>query len=105
MFVLNAMGTEGLCLYHLPALQVIVALRHKEDSTLCLLDIVGPKMPKLSQILGALDCAPEKVEAHFSPDLLGWRGAEASCQKKNVLMVRGDLDVGRPFMLQPTLAF
>ncbi len=105
MFALNAMGTEGLSLYHLPALQVIVALRHKEDGTLCLLDVVGQKMPTLSQILGALDCAPQMIETHFSPDLLGWKGTETPCQKKNVLMVRGDFDVGCSFMLQPTMAF
>ncbi len=105
MFVLNAMGTEGLCLYHLPALQVIVALRHKEGGTLCLLDIVGQKIPTLAQILGALDCAPQKIETHFPSDLLAWKGTEAPCRKKNVLMVRGRLDVDCPFMLQPTLAF
>lgn len=105
MFVLNAMGTEGLSLYHLPALQVIVALQHKEDGTLCLLDIVGQKMPTLSQILGALDCAPQRIETHFPSDLLEWKGTETPCQKKNVLMVRGDLDVGCSFMFQPTMAF
>ncbi len=105
MFVLNAMGTEGLSLYHLPSLQVIVALRHKEGGTLCLLDVVGQKMPTLSQILSALDCAPQKIETHFSPDLLGWNGTETPCQKKNVLMVRGNFDVGCSFMLQPTMAF
>ncbi len=105
MFVLNAMGTEELSLYHLPSLQVIVALRHKEDGTPCLLDIVGQKMPILSQILGSLDCAPQKIETHFSPDLLGWKGTETPCQKKNVLMVRGEFNMDKPFMLQPTLAF
>ncbi|MDD3183522.1 MAG: GNAT family N-acetyltransferase [Alphaproteobacteria bacterium] len=105
MFILNAMGTEGLCLYHLPALQVIVALRHKEDGTLCLLDIIGRKMPSLARILGALGCASQMIEAHFSPDLLGWNGTETPCQKKKVLMGRGKLDVECPFMLQPTLAF
>lgn len=105
MFVLNAMGTEGLNLYHLPALQGIVALQHKEDGALCLLDIVCQKMPTLSQVLGALDCAPQRIETYFPPDLLGWKGPETPCQKKNVLMVRGRLDVDCPFMLQPTLAF
>jgi hypothetical protein len=84
---------------------VIAALRHKEDGTLCLLDVVGQKMLTLSQILGALDCAPQIIETHFSPDLLGWKGTETPCQKKNVLMVRGELDVDCPFMLQPTMAF
>jgi len=105
MFVLNAMGTEGLSLYNLPALQVIVAVRHKEDGTLCLFDIVGQKMPTLSQIFGALGCATQRIETHFSPDLLGWKGTETACQKKNVLMVRGKFNIDKPFMLQPTIAF
>ncbi|MDD3287481.1 MAG: GNAT family N-acetyltransferase [Alphaproteobacteria bacterium] len=105
MFILNAMGTEGLCLYHLPALQVVVAVKNKEGGTLCLLDIIGQKIPTLAQIVGALDCAPSSIEAHFSPDLLDWTGTKAPCQKKNVLMIRGEFDIDRPFMLQPTLAF
>jgi len=105
MFVLNAMGTEALSLYHLPALQVIVAVKQKDGDTLCLLDVVGQIMPTLAQILGALDCATQRIETHFSPDLLRWSGTEMPCQKKNVLMARGDLNVDNPFMLQPTLAF
>lgn len=109
MFAYCAPQLPQMRLHYLPRLDLVVALEPTTNGGLRLLDLIGPRIPRLGEILGALGPAiesPRDIECGFVPDKLGWR-AEARLHAPDLpLMARGAfLGPDRPFCLPPTAEF
>ncbi len=73
------------------------------SNVLQLYDIVGPQIPPLDEIASLVSADFERVEIHFSPDLLHVNVAQTKPRPTgDYLMVRGAIDFGtQPFAIPP----
>lgn len=87
--------------------EAAVAWRMAEDGLFELLDIAGPALPDLADILASLRIAPSRVIVHFAPDRLGWTGEAIADAGEMVLMLRAPdgLLPQHPFALPPMAEF
>jgi predicted N-acetyltransferase YhbS len=53
---------------------VAVVTANQQDGSLRLIDIIGPAIPSLAALIGALGVAPRRIEVSFPTDRLGWDG-------------------------------
>ncbi|MGD9479987.1 GNAT family N-acetyltransferase [Shinella sp. G-2] len=87
--------------------EAAVAWRMEEEGLFELLDIAGPDLPSLADILASLRIAPSRVIVHFAPDRLGWTGEAVADAGEMVLMLRAPdgLLPQHPFALPPMAEF
>ncbi len=107
MFLLNAYYNDRVMLDYLADHRVVIAWQASSDGAFELLDIVGPEIPSLDAILGALDLRPTHVIVHFPPDRLDWQGAAEPIDGDLVFMMRcaPELIPVEPFSLSPMAEF
>jgi len=104
-FALNLFDQTELAAWYIEPTQAIVVTAERSDGTLCIDDVAAAEMPTLAELAAAFGGQPRQVEVHFPPDRLRWVGTATPAQTSTVLMVRGDLELGEPFMLPATAAF
>ncbi|MDX3926653.1 MAG: GNAT family N-acetyltransferase [Shinella sp.] len=107
MFLLNAVLIEGVELALLDDFPAIVAWREGEGGRFELLDVAGPSVPSLAEILTALEADSPHVTVSFPPDRLDWAG-EAIADDGNLTFMmrcRRDLIPTEPFCLSPMAEF
>ena len=87
--------------------EAAVAWRMAQDGRFELLDIAGPDIPSLADLLASLRIAPSRVIVHFAPDRLGWTGDAVADAGDMVLMLRAPegLLPQHPFALSPMAEF
>lgn len=107
MFLLNSVFDPTITLSLLPALGIVIAWKRGNDGRLLLLDIAGPSLPTMAEILSHLNQPADRIEAHFPTDRLRWEGTPMAHQGNCVLMVSGlpQQALQTPFMLSPMAEF
>lgn len=106
MFFFNACLMPELCLDLMDG-TVVIAWRAGGDGTFELLDIAGPRIPALADILASLRAAPARVIVHFAPDRLAWEGEAVADPGDTILMLRAKdrPRPAQPFALPPMAEF
>lgn len=104
VFLGNLARDRDLEVAHLPELEAMV-LYQMSDDVLTIADLVATRMPRLSDVLGALNLQPRLITTLFTPDLLDWH-AEPRLDDTG-LMIRGGANVlpNTAFMIPPTMEF
>lgn len=107
MFLFNAALTADMNIDLLEKHGAVVAWRAGEDGSCELLDVVGPNLPSLADILASLAISPSRVRVHFSPDRLAWDGVAEPDDDGMALMLRSvkELVPQKPFALSPMAEF
>lgn len=99
LFMLKVVGTPEIELLHLPDLDAVVAVKGRNRRSMTLLDIIGPSIPSLEDIVSALGYTGERIDVHLTPDRLSWT-PEEQIPVDNGYMVRGFFaPEGRTFTL------
>ncbi|WP_069882831.1 GNAT family N-acetyltransferase [Bosea sp. BIWAKO-01] len=99
LFMLKAVAAPEIELLHLPEFAVVVAVKGRNGPSMTLLDIVGPAIPSLDEIVSALGYAGERISVRLTPDRLSW-APEPQIPVDNGSMVRGSFaPEGQAFML------
>lgn len=88
LFMLKAVTTAEIELLYLLDLDAVVAVRGRNGTCMTLLDIVGPSIPSLAEIVSSLAYAGDRIEVHLTPDRLSWT-PERQTPVDNGYMVRG----------------
>ncbi len=107
MFLINTQLDPGVMLSWLEREQTAVAWKMETPGHLTLLDVVGPEIPSLASIIGALDIDVTTVDVLFSPDKLGWSGQAKPVDSHTHFMIRsaGATAFAHPAMLSPMADF
>ncbi len=107
MFLFNAALSPDIRLDLIEDTGTVVAGRMGEDGMFDLLDIAGPALPPLADILAALRLAPSRIVTRFAPDHLDWVGEALPEDDGLTLMIHGadDLMPSLPFGLSPLAEF
>lgn len=92
-------GSLAPTLVHLPALEAIACVETYRGA-LRIHDVIAPRIPPLRELLAHLGSTKRVIELAFTPDL-SWSGAMTTAEHDatDVLMVRGELDLAKPFAL------
>jgi GNAT superfamily N-acetyltransferase len=99
LFMLKAILTPEIRLFHIPDLDTIVAVKGLDRPSLTLLDIVAPEIRPLEEIVSALGFAGNRIDVHLTPDRLSW-APDRRHPIDNGYMVRGVFPPeGQAFML------
>ncbi|OLP45446.1 GNAT family N-acetyltransferase [Rhizobium oryziradicis] len=107
MFLLNSVFDPAITLSLLPDLGIVIAWKRGDDGRLLLLDIAGPALPTMTEILSHLNQPADRIEVHFPTDRLGWEGTPMAYQGNCALMISGLAQdaVQLPLMLSPMADF
>ena len=107
MFLFNASLMPNLQLHLMETDNAVIAWQTGEDGRFDLLDVVGPSIPSLADMLASLRLAPTHVTVHFAPDHLAWDGEAVPYAGDTVLMMRSmrALWPDRPLALSPMAEF
>lgn len=98
-FFLKTIESPEIALWHLPALDAVVAIDDDDPDEPALLDVVAPAIPPLASIAAALDLAADRIRVLLTPDRLDWRPTATVAEDAGD-MVRGRFPPeGRPLML------
>lgn len=88
LFLLKAVATPEIALFHLPDLDAVVAVEGRHGQFMVLLDIVAAKIPSLEQVVSALGYQGLHIEVRLTPDRLSWT-PQTQVAFDNGTMVRG----------------
>ncbi|SMD16935.1 GNAT family N-acetyltransferase [Rhizobium sp. RU36D] len=107
LFPLNCLLQESVRLSALRHDSVIVAWRRPEPGLFELLDVVGPEIPTLAEILAEIGQQPERVESCIPSDLLDWDSPAVANTGSLVFMMRApdELLPADPSCLSPLADF
>jgi GNAT superfamily N-acetyltransferase len=107
MFLLNMSFAEDIQVDLMPDGSAAIAWRQDADGTFELLDIAGLRIPRMAEILHALDVTPPRVTCFFPPDRLDWRGDALEDKGELVFMMRcaPELLPNTPTCLSPMAEF
>lgn len=89
MFLFNAALAPDIRLAFMADSTAAIAWRAGDGGLFDLVDIVGPTIPPLADILAALDLSPTRIVTRFSPDHLDWQGKAVAESDRLTLMMRG----------------
>lgn len=107
MFLFNAALAPDVNLDLLEDRDTVIAWQPGAHGSVELLDVVGPQIPDLADILASLAISPARVRVHVAPDRLAWDGVAAPDEGDMTLMLRSahTLAPKAPFALSPMAEF
>ncbi len=107
MFLLNCHLIEDIKLSLLADEEAVIVWRLAEDGAFQLLDVAGPRIPPLAEIVAGLGIAPVSVEAFITPDRLSWESEAVADTGTQVFMMRApdELFPSGPTCISPMAEF